>query len=94
MTQIINGLAATPTRRALLRAINDGRGRISYNPGEKTVYDHDTGITVTNRCRELLGAGWIRALAPDEPRGPSELVFRSYYRLTDYGRAAMNGEAR
>lgn len=94
MTVIVNGLAATRTRRALLRAISDGRGRISYNPDEKTVYDHDTGITVTNRCRELLGAGWIRALAPDEARGPGELHFRTYYRLTDYGRAAMNGEAR
>lgn len=94
MTQIVNGLAATRTRRALLRAISDARGRISYDPAEKTVWDHDTGIRVTERCRELLAAGWIRALTPGEQRGPNELVFRHYYRLTDFGRAALKGEAR
>ncbi len=91
MTDIVNGLAATPARRALLRAIDEGRGRISYDPREKTVYDHDTGIRVTNRCKELVSAGWIRALDPDEPRGRGELHFRVYYRLTDFGRIAMRG---
>jgi hypothetical protein len=94
VTQIVNGLAATPARRALLRAISDGRGRISYDPAERTVYDHDTGIRVTSRCKELVSAGWIRALEPGEERGPAELRFRTYYRLTDYGRAALKGEAR
>lgn len=94
MTEIINGLAATPARKALLRAIDEGRGRISYDPNERTVYDHDTGIRVTSRCRELVSAGWIRALTPDEPRGPGELHFRTYYRLTDYGRAALGNSSR
>jgi hypothetical protein len=91
VTQIVNGLAATPARRALLKAINDGRGRISYDPAEKTVYDHDTGIRVTDRCRDLVSADWIRALEPGQQRGPGELHFRTYYRLTDFGRVALNG---
>lgn len=89
MTAIVNGLAATPARRKLLEAIAEGRGRISYDPNEKTVYDHETGIRVTNRCREMVTAGWIRALTPDERRGPGEQWFRVYYRLTDLGRTAM-----
>lgn len=91
MTDIVNGLAATPARRRLLAAINEGRGRISYDPNEKTVYDHDTGIRVTNRCKEMVSAGWIRALEPGEARGPHELQFRTYYRLTAFGEAAMRG---
>jgi hypothetical protein len=92
VTAIVNGLPATPTRRRLLKAINDGRGRISYDPNEKTVYDHDTGIRVTNRCKEMVAAGWIRAIAPEEPRGPGELHFRVYYRLTKFGETAMRGD--
>lgn len=89
----INGLAITPTRRALLRAIAEDRGRISYDPNEKTVYDHDTGIRVTSRCKELLAAAWIRPLEPNEARGRGELHFRTYYRLTQLGEAAMRGES-
>ena len=93
MTAIVNGLAATPARRKLLQAIADGNGRISYDANEKTVYDHNTGIRVTNRCREMVAAEWIRALTPDEPRGPGEQWFRVYYRLTDLGRTALRGES-
>jgi hypothetical protein len=88
----INGLYPTKHRLALLRAIDYDRGRISYDPREGVVWDHTAGLRVTNRCQELIQHEWIRALTPDEPRGPGELSFRTYYRLTDYGRTALRGD--
>ena len=89
MTEIVNGLAATPTRKALLRAVAYDAGRISYDPNEGVVWDHTAGVQVTARCKELVRAGWIRALTPEEPRGPGEHKFRTYYRLNNFGRVAL-----
>lgn len=91
MTAIVNGLPATKTRLALMRAITYDRGRISYDPREKVVWDHVAGVRVTARVEELLRHEWIRALEPDEPRAPGELPFRTYYRPEAYGRAALRG---
>ena len=86
----INGLYPTPTRRALLRLIDAGGGRI-YGEA-KQVWDKQTYMRVTAKVREFIAHDWVRALAPDEPRGPGENASkRTYYRLTEYGRAALGG---
>lgn len=91
MTDIVNGLAATRTRLALLRAIAYDAGRISTAPKEGDVWDGHSGMRVTARIKELIDAKWIRALAPNEPRGRGELSGRIYYRLTPIGRTALRG---
>jgi hypothetical protein len=83
----VNGLYPTPVRRALLKAIAEGQGRIYYEA--KAVYDNAVGNKVTARVYEMLRAEWIRALTPDEPRGPREYPARTYYRLTDAGRSIL-----
>lgn len=83
VTGEVGGLYPTRTRLALLRAIRDGNGRIYFEAGE--VWDNTAGTKVTARAKELLRAGWIRALTPDEPRGPGELPARTYYRLNRPG---------
>lgn len=90
MTQIVNGLAATPTRRALLRLIDAGGGRI-YGEA-KQVFDKETYRRVTDMVKTFIAHEWVRALTPDEQRGPGETAKnRTYYRLTKYGETAMGG---
>lgn len=87
----INGLYPTPTRKALLRLIDAGGGRI-YGEA-KQVWDKQTYTKVTAKVRKFIAHDWVRALTPDEPRGPGETAKnRTYYRLTDYGRTAMRSE--
>ena len=92
MTQIVNGLAATPTRRALVRAVNAGGGRIYYEPPAKAAFDRQSGMRVTDKLRDLLGADWIRVRHDDEPLLPGESQHLIHYGLTDYGRAVLRGE--
>lgn len=89
MSGTFNGLYATPTRRAILRAIHEGRGRIYYEPSAKTVWDKNTALRITNRVDEMVRHGWVRALAPDEARGPGESKQLTYYRLTALGVQAL-----
>lgn len=84
----VNGLFPTPVRRALLKAIAEGQGRIYYEA--KAVYDNAVGNKVTARVYEMLRAEWIRALAPDEPRGPGEHQPRTYYRLLPAGESILS----
>lgn len=93
MTQIVNGLAATRTRRALVRATTEP-GRIYYEPAAKAAYDRALGIKVTERVRELINAGWIRAARADERRRQGESEHLGYFRPTDdFGAAVLKGEA-
>lgn len=93
MTQIVNGLAATPTRRALVRAVTEP-GRIYYEPAARNAYDKASGRKVTAALNELERAGWIR-VARDDERRPGESKYLIYYRATDdYGQAALKGDAR
>ena len=80
-----NGLAVTRTRLALLKAIHAGNGDVYCEA--RVAYSKSLGMRVTERVREQITHGWIRALAPDEPHGRGETSARSvtYYRLTDIG---------
>lgn len=87
-TTEINGLAATPTRRALLRLIDAGGGRIYGEAGQ--VFEKQAYRRVTDQVRTFIAHGWVRALAPGEQRGPGENAKnRTYYRVTETGRVAM-----
>lgn len=87
----INGLHPTLTRKALLRLIDAGGGRI-YGEARQ-VFDKVTYRRVTAEMKKLIAHDWVRALRPDEPRGPGETAsMRVYYRLTEYGRTAMRSE--
>lgn len=79
----INGLYPTKTRLALLRAIREGNGRIYFEAGD--VFDKVTYTRVTAKVKEFIDHGWVRALTPDEPRGPGESKLLTHYRLTDIG---------
>ncbi len=63
----INGLYPTAARRSLLRAVDQGHGRIYAEAGQ--VWDVSTAWKVTDRMKQLVAHKWVRALAPDEPRG-------------------------
>lgn len=84
----VGGLFPTPVRRALLKAIAEGAGRIYYEAGD--AYDNAVGNKVTDKIRSMLAAEWIRALAPDEPRGPGEHRARTYYRVLPAGEAVLS----
>lgn len=94
----VNGLYPTPVRVRLLKAINEGHGRIYGEAGE--AWDASTAWKVSARVDEFLKHNWVRALQWAEPRGPGEMPNpdptrkppRTYYRLTDFGRAAMKGQ--
>jgi hypothetical protein len=92
MTGIFNGLAATRTRLALLRAINNDPGRVYLDPEEHVVWDASLGMRVTERVREFIRHDWVRALTPDEPRGRGERKERGYYRTTAIGRQVLATE--
>lgn len=85
----VNGLYPTPTRKALLRAIYEGYGRIYFEPAANEVWDKVTAYRVTEKIRQFLAADWIRALAPDEERGRGESKLLTYYRLTRFGAVAL-----
>ncbi len=84
----VNGLYPTPTRKALLRLIAAGRGQVYGEAGQ--VFDKRTYRRVTAEMRLLIGADWVRALAPDEPRGPGETKAPgvTFYRLKPFGEIA------
>lgn len=84
-------LSPTKVRRALLTAVAEGGGRIYLEHSTKDVRDKATGFVITARLKELVNAGWVVARPDGEPRGGGEWSDqRTYYRLTDEGRAAMN----
>lgn len=82
-------LYPTPTRKALLRAIAEGNGRIYHEAGE--VWDASIAWRVTERVREVIKAGWVYALPVDAEKGPGELDFRGYYRLHPEGQTIIGG---
>jgi len=84
----VNGLFPTPTRKALLRIIHAGGGRIFYEPAAKEARDKQTYRKVTEMVRVFLAHDWIRALTPEEPRGPGESKLLVHYRLTYNGYVA------
>jgi hypothetical protein len=88
----IGGLYPTRTRLSLLKAVREGQGRIYFEASE--VWDNTAGTKVTARMRELIRAGWVRALKPDEPRGPGEIGPRTYYRIERLGYEALKGQAK
>jgi hypothetical protein len=92
MTGEVGGLYPTPVRRRLLQAINDGKGRVYFEAGH--AWDDTSGRKVTDQVRQMLAAEWIRALAPDEPRGPGEHKARTYYRLLPDGETVLKGQQR
>jgi hypothetical protein len=86
----VNGLAATPVRVRLLRAIQDEPGRIYYEPAAKEAFDFSSGLKVTARLKVMVDHGWVRAKTDDDEWLTGEWSRgRVYYRLTDDGRAAI-----
>ncbi len=85
----VNGLSATAARRALLRLIHAGNGRVYGEAGQ--VFVKQTYRRVTAEMRKLIAAEWVRALSPDEPRGPGETSAAgvTFYRLKEFGRVAL-----
>lgn len=92
MTGIFNGLAATRTRLALLRAIHSDPGRVYLDTEEHVVWDASLGMRVTERVKEFIRHDWVRALAPDEPRGRGERKERGYFRLKHIGLQVLAGQ--
>jgi hypothetical protein len=89
MSGEVNGLYPTPVRVKLLLAIHQGFGRIYFEAGD--AYDNATGVKVTERIRQMVAAEWIVAEKVDaSTKLPGELAGRTYYRLTDLGRAALS----
>jgi hypothetical protein len=85
----INGLYPTRTRLALLKAIHAGGGDVYCEA--KVVYAKSLGQRVTERVREQIQHGWIRALEPGEARGRGEASAPgvTFYRLTDIGERVL-----
>jgi hypothetical protein len=85
----VNGLAVTATRKALLRLIHAAGGQIYGEAGQ--VFYKPTYRRVTAEVKKLIAHEWVRALAPDEPRGPGETRATrvTYYRVLEYGRVAL-----
>lgn len=92
MTEIFNGLAATPHRRAFLRAVNQ-RGRIYMHRTDHIAWDNAEGTKVTARLTEAFQAGWVEPV-PEADLWPTAKSFLVFYRLTDYGRAALGNSSR
>lgn len=81
----INGLYPTPRRIALCRAITEA-GQIYSEAGQ--TWDKRNGCKVSARMAELLKHGWVEVIPPAEHRDEWSNR-RAYYRLTAYGRAAI-----
>lgn len=81
----INGLYPTPTRKALLRLIHAGGGQVYGEAGQ--VWVKETYRRVTAEVKLFISVEWVRALAPDEARGPGETAAPgvTFYRLKEYG---------
>jgi hypothetical protein len=79
----VSDLHPTPVRKRLLRAIRDEPGRIYFEAGE--VWDKVTAYRVTDKVRQFIAAGWVRALTPEEPRQKGESPLLTYYRVLDAG---------
>jgi hypothetical protein len=83
MSGAVNGLYPTRTRLALLRAIHSDPARVYLE--DHVVWDLALGMRVTERVRELVKHGWVRALTPGEQRGSREQPNRTYYRIEPLG---------
>lgn len=85
----MSGLRPTKTRLELLRAV--AKRKVWHTHGGAAdlfawwqVDGEFGGVTVTARCDEQVRAGWI-ALEP------AASDYRHYYRITDAGRAVLDG---
>lgn len=80
----------TRTRRAILRAIDEGHGRIYLE--EHEAWDRSLGLRITHRLRQLVDAGWVRARTEtDKPLPGEHMPDRVYYRLTTTGIEKLKG---
>jgi hypothetical protein len=94
MTDIVNGLAATPHRRAFCRAVAAHRSRIVYYRSTKEAWDQAENRKVTERLREAHAAGWVEPV-PEEDLWPTAMAKEqglTFYRLTEFGRVALRGD--
>ena len=88
-----NGLYATRVRVALLRAIEQGQGRIYFEANH--VWDNALGVKVTNRVLEMIGADWITAeKVTVQTKRAGEHVGRTYYRVSPIGESVLKGQQR
>lgn len=82
----INGLYPTRHRIALLKAVQQP-GRV-YGEANDT-FDKVAGSRVHARVKELHSHGWIEPVPHEEQHRDEWSQTRTYYRLTDLGRAAI-----
>lgn len=83
----INGLYPTRHRIALLKAVAEGKGRV-YGEGND-IYDRVAGTRVYARALELIRHDWIEPVPREEQHRDEWSQSRTYYRLTDFGRKAI-----
>ena len=80
----------TRGRQAILRAVDEGHGRIYLE--EHEAWDRSLGLLITHRLRQLVDAGWVRARTEqDKPLPGEHMPDRVYYRLTEVGEAKLKG---
>lgn len=91
MTDIVNGLAVTRRRRAFCNAVNEKARVIRYHStGE--AWDNKESRKVTDQLETAFHFGWVEPIPEEELwPGASLKSICTYYRLTDYGRAALRG---
>lgn len=83
----INGLYPTPNRRAFLRKVEACDGDIYFEADH--VWDRSAGRKVTAIAREAIDHDWIRVATPGERTTAEWSPSRVHYRLTEFGRAAI-----
>jgi len=93
MTDVVNGLAVTPHRRAFLRAVSAHRSRVVFYRSTKEAWDQAENVKVTARLKEAHAAGWVEPVPEADlwPNANAKEQGLTFYRLTDYGRIAMRG---
>jgi len=82
----INGLKPTRHRLALLKAIEQP-GRVYGEAND--IFDKVSGSRVYARVLELIQHDWIEPVPREEQHRDEWSQTRTYYRLTDFGRAAI-----
>jgi len=82
----INGLYPTPRRVALCKDIAVPGNRIYGEAGQ--TWDARDGSKLSARMAELIKHGWVEVIPPAECRDGWS-TRRAFYRLTAFGRAAI-----
>lgn len=82
----VNGLAVTKTRVKLLQAIEQP-GRIYGEASD--IFDKVTGYRVYARVVEFVTHDWVEPVPREEQHRDEWSQSRTYFRLTDLGRQAM-----